>query len=119
MKIKLTNILRGRERKKRKLTTTTGGGKKKKIQKNLQKKSKHKNNKFFLSPCCQSPFPRWESVYLTSLDALQHCWSLDLLCGSSDSSLVLLLCFLPPVSTAIRTSAFSFVGALNDLLHIR
>ena len=26
--------------------------------------------------------------------------------------------FLPPVSTAIRTSAFSFVGALNDLLYI-
>ena len=32
MKIKLTNILRGRERKKRKLTTTTGGGKKKKME---------------------------------------------------------------------------------------
>ena len=26
--------------------------------------------------------------------------------------------FLPPMSTAIRTSAFSFVGALNDLLYI-
>ena len=26
--------------------------------------------------------------------------------------------FLPPVSTAIRTSAFSFVGALSDLLYI-
>ena len=26
--------------------------------------------------------------------------------------------FLPPMSIAIRTSAFSFVGALNDLLYI-
>ena len=26
--------------------------------------------------------------------------------------------FLPPVSTAIRTSAFSFVGALSDLLYV-
>ena len=57
MKIKLTNILRGRERKKRKLTTTTGGGKKKKIQKNLQKKSKHKNNKFFLESLLPESFP--------------------------------------------------------------
>ena len=26
--------------------------------------------------------------------------------------------FLPPMSTAIRTSTFSFVGALNDFLYI-
>ena len=26
--------------------------------------------------------------------------------------------FLPPMFTAIRTSAFSFVGALNDLLYV-
>ena len=26
--------------------------------------------------------------------------------------------FLPPMFTAIRTSAFSFVGTLNDLLYI-
>ena len=26
--------------------------------------------------------------------------------------------FLPPMSTPIRTSVFSFVGALNDFLHI-
>ena len=26
--------------------------------------------------------------------------------------------FLPPMSTAIRTSVFSFVGALSDLLYI-
>ena len=26
--------------------------------------------------------------------------------------------FLPPMSTAIRTSVFSFVGALNDVLYI-
>ena len=26
--------------------------------------------------------------------------------------------FLPPMSTAIKTSVFSFVGALNDLLYI-
>jgi len=36
----------------------------------------------------------------------------------SDSNLVLLLLFLPSRSTSIKTSAFSFAGALNALLYI-
>ena len=44
-----------------------------KIQKNLQNKSKNKNNKCFLSHCYQSPFPRWESQStLPPLDTLKH-----------------------------------------------
>ena len=108
-----------------KLTTTTDRGKScwggaEKNPKNLQK-SKHKNNNmFFLSHCCLSPFPCWESQSISPLqDALQHCAELWICCrGSSDSNLILLLCFLPPMSTVIRTSVFSFVGALNDLLYI-
>ena len=96
------------------------GGGAEKNPKNLQK-SKHKNNNmFFLSHCCLSPFPCWESQSTSPLqDALQHCAELWICCrGSSDSNLILLLCFLPPMSTVIRTSVFSFVGALNDLLYI-
>ena len=45
-----------------KIDNNGGGIKGKKIQKYLQNKSKHKNNKcFFLSHCCQCPFPHWES----------------------------------------------------------
>ena len=47
-----------------KSTTTVEVGSsegKKKIQKTLQNKSEYKNNKFFLSHCCQSPLPHWES----------------------------------------------------------
>ena len=49
---------------------------------------------FFLSHCCQSPFPRWESQSTCPpQDALQHCADLWTRCGgSSDSNLVLLLC---------------------------
>ena len=49
---------------------------------------------FFLSPCCQSPFPRWESQSASPpQDALQHCADLWPCCkGISDSNLVLLLC---------------------------
>ena len=75
---------------------------------------------FFLSHCCQSPFPHWESQSTSPPeDNLQHCADLWTCCGdSSDFNLVLLLYVLPSMSTAIRTSAFSFVGVLNDLLYI-
>ena len=50
---------------------------------------------FFLSHCCQSPFPLRVMVHLTSIGCpLTLCSSLDLLEGSSDSELVLLLCVL-------------------------
>jgi len=75
---------------------------------------------FFWSHCSQSPFPHWESQSTSPLlDALQHCADLGPAVGAAQiliwsySSV-----FLPPMSTAIRTSVFSFVGALNDLLYI-
>ena len=75
---------------------------------------------FFLSHCHQGPCPCWESQSTSPpQDAFQHCAGLWTCCGgSSDSNLVLLLCVLASMSTAVRTSAFSFVGALDCLLHI-
>ena len=51
---------------------------------------------FFLSHCCQSSFPRWESQPTSPpYDALQHSADLWTCCvGSSESNLVLLLCVL-------------------------
>ena len=75
---------------------------------------------FFLSHCCQSAFPRWES-HSTSppYEAFQLCAGLWPCCGgSSDSNLSYSCVSLRPVSTAVRTSAFSFSGALSDLLYI-
>ena len=102
-----------------KLTTTIEVGK---IQENLQDKSKHKNNKCFswvtavrvLSLAgSHSPLhlPRMPSnAVLISGPAVRA--AQVLICSYSYSV------FLPPMSTAIRTSAFSFVGALNDILYI-
>ena len=72
---------------------------------------------FFLSHCCQSPFPCWEShpPHLhrmpsnTMLVSGPTVGAAQILIWSYSSVL------LPPIPTAIRTSAFSFVGALNDL----
>ena len=109
-----------------KLTTKKEGEGKgtttKKIQKNLQnKKSKHKNNECFLfSNCCQSSFPVWESQSTSSpQDTLPLCQF-----GPAVETAQILIwsysCMsLPLMSTAIRTSGFSFVGALNDLLYIK
>ena len=102
---------------------TKGGGKKqkKKIQKNLQNKSKNKNIKYFSwvtpvrilsSTGNHSPpyLPRMPSnTVLISEPAVRAAkiliWSYS--CVS-----------LPLMSTAIRASAFSFVGALSGLLYI-
>jgi len=98
-----------------------GRKKKKKIQKNLENKSKHKNNKRFswitavrvlsLTASHSPPYlPRIPSnTPLTSVRAVS---AGQILIWSYASV------FLPPMSTAIRTSVFSFVGALNDLLYI-
>ena len=74
---------------------------------------------FFLSHCCQSPFQCWESQStLPPYDALQHCADL----WTMEAAQILIwsysCVFLPSVSTAIRTSVFSFVGAVSDLLYI-
>ena len=75
---------------------------------------------FFLSLCCQCPFPRWESQSTSPPYSALQLHSGLWICyrGSSDSNLVLLLVFLRPIVTAIRTSAFSFAGALNVLLYL-
>ena len=60
---------------------------------------------FFLSHCCQSPFPCWESQSTSPPeDALQHCADLWTCCGGrSDSNLVLLLCLqCPQLSELVR-----------------
>ena len=91
------------------------------IQKNLQNKSKHKNNNCFfwvtalrvpsLSGSHSPPhLPRMPSnSVLISRPAVRA--AQILICSYSSV-------FLPPMFTAIRTSAFSLVGALNDLLYI-
>ena len=75
---------------------------------------------FFLSQCCQSPLPRWETQS-TSITRMPS--NTVLISGPAVGAAQILIwshssVFLTPVSTAIRTSAFSFVGALNDLLYI-
>ena len=95
--------------------------KKKKIQKNLQNKSKDKKNKYFswvtafrvlsLAGCHSSPhLPRMPSnTVLISGPAV----------GAAQILIWSYSCvFLPPMSTAIRASVFSFVGVLNVLLYI-
>ena len=98
-----------------------GRGEEKKIQKNLQNKSKHKNNKCFswvtavrvLSlPRSHSP-PHLRMPSNTVLSSGPAVGVAQILIWSYSNV------FLPPMSTAIRTSAFSFVGDLNDLLYKR
>ena len=75
----------------------------------------------FLESLLSESFPSLGfTVHLLSLGCPPTlCWSLDLLRGQ----LRFLICtysyvVLPPMSMAIRTSAFSFVGALSGLLYI-
>ena len=75
---------------------------------------------FFWSQCCQAPFPRCEShpPHLSRMPS-----NTVLISGSRMGAAQILIwsypsVFLPPMSTAIRTSALSFVGALSDLLYI-
>ena len=75
----------------------------------------------FLESLLSESFPLLGvTVHLTSLGCPPIlCWSLDLLWGPAQ---ILIgsysYAFLPPMSAAIRTSMFSFVGALNDLFYI-
>ena len=99
-----------------------GKKKKRKIQKNLQIKSKHKNNKCFSGVAAvrvlslagshsPPPLPRMPSnTVLVSGPALGAAQILIWSCSWC--------VFSPPMSTAVRASAFSFVGTLNDLLYI-
>ena len=101
-----------------KIDNNGGGIKGKKIQKYLQNKSKHKNNKCFSESLLSESFPSLGvTVHLTSPRMPSNTALIsDLLWGQ----LIWSFCvFLPPMSTATRTSVFSFVEALNDLLYIR
>ena len=75
---------------------------------------------FFLSHCFQSPFPHWESQspHLPRMPS-----NTVLISGPAVGAAQILIwsyscVFLPPMSTAIRASVFSFVRALNVHLYI-
>ena len=75
---------------------------------------------FFLSHCCQSPSLA-ESHNLPHLPRMPS--NAVLISGPAVGAAQILIwsyscVFLPLVSTVIRTSAFSFVGALSVLLYI-
>ena len=73
---------------------------------------------FFLSHCCQSPFPPWESTLPPRMSSNTVLIS-EPAVGAAQVLIWSYSCvFLPSMSTAIRTSAFSFVGDLNVLVYI-
>ena len=67
----------------------------------------------FLSHCCQSPFPCWESQSTSPpWDALQHCADLWTCCGgNSDSNLVLLLFVLASNVHSYQNQCIFFCGS--------
>ena len=98
------------------------GGKKEKESKRIYRTSQNiRIINVFLESLLSEFFPSLGvTVPLTSLGCpLTLCYLWTCCMGAAQ----ILICsyssvFLPPMSTAIRTSAFSFVGALNDLLYI-
>ena len=110
---KINNYNGGRGKKKVK--------KKKKIQKNLQNKSKHKNKKYFSWVTAVRVLSLFGSHTPPHLPRMPS--NTVLVSGPAVGAAQILICsyscvFLPPMSIAIRTSAFSFVGAFNVLLYI-
>jgi len=95
--------------------------KKRKIWKNLQNKSKNKHNKCFswvTALRVLSLAGSHSPPYLPSMPS-----NTMLISGPAVGAAQILIwsyswVFLPPMSTPIRASAFSFVGALNGLLYI-
>ena len=93
----------------------------KKIQKKLQNKSNHKNNKCFSWVTAVRVFSLpgdHSSPHLPRMPS-----NTVLISGPAVRAAQILIwfyscVFLPPMSTAIRTSVFSFVGALNGFLYI-
>ena len=91
------------------------------IQKNLQSKSKHKNNK------CLSWITAVRVLSLSGSHSPAHLPRMlsntVLISGPPVVAALILIwssscVFLPPMSSAIWNNAFSFVGALDDLLYI-
>ena len=100
-----------------------GGGSKenkKKIQKNLQNKSKHNNNKCF--SCVTAVRVLFLAGSHSPLHLLRMPSNTVLISGPAVGAAQILIwsysCVFLPMSTAIRTSPFSFEGALIDLLDI-
>ena len=96
------------------------GKKEKKIQKKVPYKLKHKNNK------CFSCVTAVKVLSLTGSHSPPHLPRMPsntvlvsgLAVGAAQILIWFYSCvFLPPMSTAIRTSVVSFVGALNGLLY--
>jgi hypothetical protein len=107
---------RGENTRERKKGEKKGGKKRKKIQKNLQNMSKRRTINIFLEslslPESHSP------PYLHRMPS-----STMLFFGPAVGAAQILVwaytcVFLPPISTATRTGAFSFVRAFSDLLYI-
>jgi hypothetical protein len=106
-----------------KSTTTTEQREKggREIQKNLKNKSKHKNNKCFSEVTAVRVLSLAESNSPLQLPRMPS--NTVLVSGLDLGAAQILICsysfvFLLPMSTAIRASAFSFVGALTVLLYI-
>ena len=98
-----------------------GKQEKKKIQKNLERKSKHKNNKCFFGVTTVRFLSLAGSHSPPHLPRIP--FNTMLISGPAAGVSQILVwsfscVFLPPMSTAIRISAFSFVEALNVLSYI-
>ena len=94
---------------------------KEKIQKKLQNKSKYKNNKCFSWVTAVRILSLAGSYSPPNLPRMPS--NTVLISGSAVGAAQILIwsysyVFLPPISTAIKTRTFSFVGALNGLLYI-
>ena len=95
--------------------------KKKKIQRNLKNKSKNKNNKCFSWVTAVGVLSLAGSHSPPHLPRMPS--NIVLISGPVVGVAQILICsyssvFSPPVSTATRTSGFSFVEAFSDLLCI-
>ena len=94
--------------------------KKKKIQKNLQNRPDIRIINVLFESLLSKSFPSLGvTVHLTPLRCPPTlCWSLDLLWGSSDSNLVLVLCSCIHCPHLSELVSFPSVGALNGLLSL-
>ena len=74
---------------------------------------------FFLSHCCQSFLVLGITVHLYLPRMPSNTVLISGPAVGADQILIWSYSFVfsPPMSSAIRTSVFSFVGALNDLLY--
>jgi len=104
-----------------KSTTTTEGGKKEKESKRIYRTSQNiRLINVFLESLLSESFPSLGlTVHLTSRMPSNTVLISGPALGTSQILTWSYSCvFLPPVFRAIRTSVFSLVGALNDLLDI-